>query len=357
MCYDLRVYMKLHYGIRSFFIFFYLQTHWKQFETLASNARFADIISVLPSIVEASNSKTTVKKYKFYFQKFKSWCSECKLEFSPANSTTVSLYIGSLIQQGVSVSVLESNFYSIKSYHDNNFKFNPCCDKLLTSILEGGRRILSKPVCKKEPITPEILKLIVARYGNDHDLSKLRICVLFLLGFAGFFRYSELANLRTSHFIFHDTHVEVSVEESKTDVYRRGNKVIIARTGNDLCPVKWLKKYLDLADLHLESDLFIFRPLTFFKSKGVYKLNKNNTPLSYTRARELLLGSLEEIGLDKTKFGLHSLRSGGATAASNSGISDRLVQVHGRWSSDQSRDGYIKDNLHNQLVVSQNLGI
>ncbi|XP_071171021.1 uncharacterized protein [Mytilus edulis] len=338
-------------------IYLITRTQWKQFEELANDSRFAKIVSALPSIVEASSSKSTVKKYKFYFGKFRIWCSDCQLEFSPANSTTVCLYIGSLIQQGVGVSVLESNFYSIKWYHDINFKYNPCSDKLLSNILEGGRRILSKPINKKEPITTDILKLIVSRYGSEHDLSNLRVCLLCLLGFSGFLRYSELAKIKRNNIVFYDTHVEITIDKSKTDIYRRGNTVIIARTGNETCPVKWLKIYLKLAGLESDSDYFIFRSLSFLKSQGVYKLSKNNTSLSYTRAREILLKALEDIGLDKSKFGLHSLRSGGATSAANNGVSDRLLKAHGRWSSDQSKDGYIKDNLHRQLVVSLNLGI
>ncbi|XP_071123255.1 uncharacterized protein [Mytilus edulis] len=338
-------------------IYLITRTQWKQFEELANDSRFAKIVSALPSIVEASSSKSTVKKYKFYFGKFRIWCSDCQLEFSPANSTTVCFYIGSLIQQGVGVSVLESNFYSIKWYHDINFKYNPCSDKLLSNILEGGRRILSKPINKKEPITTDILKLIVSRYGSEHDLSNLRVCLLCLLGFSGFLRYSELAKIKRNNIVFYDTHVEITIDKSKTDIYRRGNTVIIARTGNETCPVKWLKIYLKLAGLESDSDYFIFRSLSFLKSQGVYKLSKNNTSLSYTRAREILLKALEDIGLDKSKFGLHSLRSGGATSAANNGVSDRLLKAHGRWSSDQSKDGYIKDNLHRQLVVSLNLGI
>ena len=131
------------------------------------------------------------------------------------------LYIGSLIQQGVSVAVLESNFYSIKWFHDINYPSNPCSDKLLNTILEGGRRILSKPIKKKEPITADILKLIVSRFGSEFDLSKLRVCVLCLLGFSGFLRYSELSNIRRNNIVIHDTHLEILVENSKTDVYRR----------------------------------------------------------------------------------------------------------------------------------------
>jgi len=71
----------------------------------------------------------------------------------------------------------------------------------------------------------------------------------------------------------------------------------------------------------------------------------------------LLLEKLESLGLEKSKFGLHSLRSGGATSAANAGISDRIFKKHGRWKSDRAKDGYVKEDLKTQLSVSQNLGI
>ena len=60
---------------------------------------------------------------------------------------------------------------------------------------------------------------------------------------------------------------------------------------------------------------------------------------------------------DVSKIGLHSLRAGGATAAANNGIPDRLFKRHGRWSSETAKDGYVKDNLDSLLSVSKNLGI
>ena len=66
------------------------------------------------------------------------------------------------------------------------------------------------------------------------------------------------------------------------------------------------------------------------KAKSGYKLHKSRK-LSYTRAREILLGNLEKVGLPKGGFGLHSLRSGGATAARNVGVPvpERLIQKFG----------------------------
>ena len=66
---------------------------------------------------------------------------------------------------------------------------------LVQQVLAGARRILAKKTKKKEPITPEILASFV-----EHLLVKMPFCQIIctitvnLLGFAGFFRFSELAN-------------------------------------------------------------------------------------------------------------------------------------------------------------------
>jgi len=49
-----------------------------------------------------------------------------------------------------------------------------------------------------------------------------------------------------------------------------------------------------------------------------------------------MLQKLSAIGLDATKFGLHSFRSGGATCAHVAGMSDISIKLHGRWKTDTS---------------------
>ena len=54
----------------------------------------------------------------------------------------------------------------------------------------------------------------------------------------------------------------------------------------------------------------------------------------------------------------HSLRSGGASEASNNGVSDLLLAgKHGRWKSGYTRDRYIKDNKRIRLGVTKTLGL
>ena len=66
---------------------------------------------------------------------------------------------------------------------------------------------------------------------------------------------------------------------------------------------------------------------------------------------------LSELGFDAKQFGLHSLRSGGATAAAQAGVPDRLFKRHGRWRSESAKDGYIKDSMPALMSVSESLNL
>jgi hypothetical protein len=83
----------------------------------------------------------------------------------------------------------------------------------------------------------------------------------------------------------------------------------------------------------MNTDMYIFRALTYIKKVNKFVLKKKNVKLSYTRTREILKESLGSIGLKAVDFGLYSFRSGGATAAYSCGVSDRLLKIHGRWKS------------------------
>ena len=77
--------------------------------------------------------------------------------------------------------------------------------------------------------------------------------------------------------------------------------------------------------------------------------------MSYLRTREIVLRAFAELGCPKHLFGLHSPRTGGASAAAGAGVSDRLFKRHLRWKTDRAKDGCIKDSLESLLSVSKSL--
>ena len=128
---------------------------------------------------------------------------------------------------------------------------------------------------------------------------------------------------------------------SKTDVYREGNYVYIAKLENKYYPVVILGRYIEAGNLDLSSHLPVFRPST--KKKCIYSLTKGT--LSYTRCRKIFKTIWKIWAIDPKDYGLHSLRSGGATAVitnkASKGVSERLLKLYGRWKTDEEKDMYV----------------
>ena len=134
--------------------------------------------------------------------------------------------------------------------------------------------------------------------------------------------------------------MRIRVRQSKTDQYRDGNKVVIARTGSDTCPVAMLERYMAMANLTPAGENWLFRPLT--ATKHGHRL-KQVGQLTYSWVWEVVREALCKLGEKPDDYGLHSFRAGGATAAANTGVEDQLFKRHGRWKSENAKDGYIKD--------------
>ena len=126
----------------------------------------------------------------------------------------------------------------------------------------------------------------------------------------------------------------IFLESSNCDQFRDGAWIVIARTDLPNCPVKALEDYISAAQINLSEDLPLFRALATPRAKEKVR----SQGISYTRARELIKDAFRDI-TDVSKISVHSLRVGGATSAANAGIADRLFKRHGRWASENVKDG------------------
>ena len=115
----------------------------------------------------------------------------------------------------------------------------------------------------------------------------------------------------------------IQVQKSKNDQLRKGNEVVISELSNPTCPVSLLKRYLDKFRIPPNSRDLIFKPIS--RGKGFCKLVTPDKPISYSCIRDGFRRDSKNIGVDPSKFGLHSLRSSGATSAANNGINDRIL--------------------------------
>ena len=319
-----------------------------------------DFNSLFNSLL-ASRADSTVKKYLKEINNFLQWCRARKVSLQlPFSSSVVALYLFGLDQQLRSPAAMVLVHAALKWFHSfvpddgPNPLDNACCKNLI----ECAKRTRSNPVYKKKPVDPTIIRSIIDRHGSEEaSVKDLRIAAICSLGFAGFLRFNELSNIQPKHLTFCNGFVKIFVPGSKTDVYREGNYVYIAKLEGKYCPVAILRRYIEAANLDLSSHLPLFRPLT--KTKSGYSLR--NAKLSYTRCREIFKTTLKDLGYDPKDYGLHSLRSGGATAVINNNtskaVSERLLKLHGRWKTDEAKDMYVLESESNRLSVTKYLGI
>ena len=257
------------------------------------------------------------------------------------------------MQTGHSFASCKAVFYGVKYIHKLYRLPDPTIRSLPTNMLEAIKRLDVHHVNRKEPLTPVIFrKLHYELTMRSGSLEDVRTMVFVVLGFCGFLRYNEIVNVRKGDIVLEEGFVRVFVEKSKTDIYRDGRWVYIA-TGISTCPVGVITYYLRKCGSDLKKDSFLFRAVV--KTKKRQYLRRTNKHLCYSTMRGHFLKALRRVGEDATEFGTHSLRSGGASSAANSGVSDRLFKRHGRWKSDRAKDGYVKDDIKRLLSVTKSL--
>lgn len=319
-----------------------------------SNPVLETLASDMADKLVGSKSDNTVNKYFSYFKKWETFISSKEGCALPASPICVALYLTDLMNKGSSHHVVSATVYGIKWAHSLNNLPDPTDNVFVRNLVDSAKRTLSQPVNKKQPVTKDMLLELCSKYETSTDVLIIRDLCMLLLGFSAFLRYDELRNVHCNDIKFNDNHFSIHIRKCKTDQYRHGSDVVVAKGDTVACPYAMLKRYIDLSGISLTTSHFLFKPC--FRSSGISKLIYKDKPLSYTRARETLVSRLREI-TENVDFGLHSLRSGGATVAANAGIGDRCWKRHGRWKSESSKDGYVADSLDSRLAVTKQLGL
>lgn len=316
----------------------------------------SDMAEKMASYVMDSKAVNTNKKYFDYFKRFKSFCISKGFTYKPADPIHVAIYLTHLLDQRVSFHVISAAFYSIKWAHVINDLSDPTSNNIVKSLLEAGKRLNSNPTKKKDTIDTDMLKILCDKYIDTDDVLHLRDLTMILLGYAGFLRFSEISQLMCNDVEFKDNYILLTIRKSKTDIYRSGKEVLISKGSTSACPYSMLQRYLQATAQDIGSSMYLFRPVN--RSKGKAKLLVSNKQISYTRARECIIGKLKMVapGLN---LGTHSLRASGATMVANAeggdDLNERCLLRHGRWKSSVSKNGYINDSVEKRLTVTKKL--
>ena len=171
-----------------------------------------------------------------------------------------------------------------------------------------------------------MVEVMLADADQSGLLSDMRLATACLLGYATFLRFSELVDLRPCDFSIVADVMTIHIPRSKNDQLRQGDEVVLVRTRSKTCPVSRLESYLHRVEMTLRDERFLFRTILKMKNgKRLQDLGK----ISYSCLCSLFLKKIAALGFPAQEFDLHNIRSGGATAATNAQVPDRIFKRHG----------------------------
>ena len=108
----------------------------------------------------------------------------------------------------------------------------------ITKVLERIKKLSTNRENAKSTLSSSDLKRVFQYLGGvKMNLTNSRFMMILLLSFMGFLRFNELSNLKRIDFIFHNTHMSIFIEKSKTDIYREGHWLHLAKLNSNLCPL------------------------------------------------------------------------------------------------------------------------
>ena len=237
------------------------------------------------------------------------------LRFQPIQKSV--LYLVHLINTSSTKSSFDSVIHGVSWAHKKLSLNSPTNSLTAKQGINAAHRILGKaPTNRKLPLEKHHLRLLFDKFAFA-TLDKIQILTLIFLGFTGFLRWDDLSRIKLCDISFQESFVAIFLEPRKNDQYRKGSWVYISKSYSKCCPVLLLKRFL--AYRKHSQNSFLFRKIAH---KGAFLRSQK---LSYSRALELVRLLSKDIGLDAQKYGLHSMRSGGASLAAALGVPDRLI--------------------------------
>ena len=282
-----------------------------------------------------SKANNTLRAYKSDFKDFGAFCAKNGLNSLPTEPKIVSLYLTHLSKNS-KISTLRRRLVSISMVHKMKGHYLDTKHPIIVENLMGIRRVIGSIQRGKKPILINHLKLIIDTINQQktEEIKKLRDKSLILVGFGGGFRRTELVSIDYQDLEFVPEGLKITIKKSKTDQFGEGMiKGLPYFTSDNYCPVKNLNKWLKISKIKSGP---IFRRF----SKGLSLTNKRLTDQSVVL---LIKKYLNLAGMENKNFAGHSLRSGFATVAAESGADERSIMAMTGHKTTQMVRRYIRE--------------
>lgn len=297
------------------------------------SARAAIAFAKSQAYQDAADAPATLRAYKADLTNFEVWCTQHGFRAIPAKPEIVGAYLAAA-GEGYAMPTLRRRVAAIAracgvAGHPLDTK-HPAIRETLRGI---GRKHGSRARRSAALTTTEIKKLSQA---CGTTLTGVRDRALFLVGFAGALRRSELIGLDIAHVTWTGQGMAILIERSKTDKAGVGAEIAIPRGDSaETCPVSALRSWIAVAKLTAGP---LFRKVN---RGGVVEKER----LCGDAVRQILMKRVAQAGLKgkwSDPLSPHSLRAGFVTTAYRNGVPDEEIMGHTRHRSLATMRSYVR---------------
>ena len=333
------------------------------FDNLTEESRVASLL--LPDIVANSLAPSTASSYAANWSKFERWCQANGRQHLPASPDTVRMYLAKLCVQCRTMPPVLAARSSICYYSKlyNPDQMSPTDSDVVVTVVKGLKRKFSNPIAKKKPVTPDVVRRCLEKMTEpslrELNLVQLRNLAMFSVQYFAAARYEEAANLYTENVMVSlGGNLEILFLKSKTNQYKGARSAFLTphQGAGKLDPCKLIILYRNMLERAGGSEFFFpsFTGKEEGKSNVLYctcmlncagaRVPIAGSKIKYSNWRAIFRGVLRSIGLSEQEigeYGVHSMRSGSATAASW-GVTELELQQHGRWKTREAAVSYVQ---------------
>ena len=286
--------------------------------------------------LQNSKANNTVRAYKSDFKDFGIFCAKNGFKSLPSEPKIVSLYLTHLSTKDAKISTLKRRLVSIGVIHKLKGHYLDTKHPAIIENIMGIKRRKGNNQKGKKPILINDLKKIinVIDQQSKEEIKKLRDRSIILIGFSGGFRRNEIVTLDYDDLDFVSEGLKINIKRSKTDQFGEGSvKALPYFDNSQYCPVASLQKLINISKINSGP---LFRRFL----KGLKLSEKRLTDQTVAL---LIKEYLELAGIDSKNYSGHSLRSGFATSAAESGAEERSIMAMTGHKTTQMVRRYIKE--------------
>ena len=297
--------------------------------------------------LQSSKANNTLRAYKSDFSDFGLFCAQNGFQSLPSEPRVVSLYLTHLSTKDAKMSTLKRRLVSIGVIHKLKGHYLDTKHPTIIENILGIKRRKGSFQKSKKPILINSLKKIIDVIDQEdkEEIKKLRDRSIILIGFSGGFRRNEIVSLDYDDLDFVPEGLKINIKRSKTDQFGEGfTKALPYFDGSKYCPVASLKNWIEISNVTSGP---VFRRFVKGSKLSEKRLTDQTVAL-------LIKEYLNLAGIDSKNYSGHSLRSGFATSAAESGAEERNIMAMTGHKSTEMVRRYIKEaNLFKNNALSK----